>query len=100
MERFARLSYRRPGRVLACSVAVALLAAVLASRLLFHGSFVELLPAHTVEVSDLEIVSQKAGGDGYLVLRGQGAAPEELRRFAHALAPRLETLEEVPYLPK
>ena len=80
------------------AVLVALLAGLLASRLGFHGSFVELLPAHTVEVSDLETVSAKAGGDGYLVLRAQGAAPEQLRRFAHALAPRLETLEEVRYV--
>ncbi|WP_434383307.1 efflux RND transporter permease subunit [Melittangium boletus] len=98
MGRFARLSYQRPGRVLLGALLVALLAAGFASRLGFHGSFVELLPSHTVEVSDLEAVSQKAGGDGYLVLRAQGAAPEELRRFAHALAPRLETLEEVRYV--
>ncbi|WP_239014515.1 efflux RND transporter permease subunit [Archangium violaceum] len=97
MERWALLSYRRPGRVLACVVAVALLAGLLASRLVFHGSFVELLPADTQEVRDLEAVSQKAGGDGYLVLRARGAAPETLRRFAHALAPRLEALEEVRY---
>ncbi|MET0405925.1 MAG: MMPL family transporter, partial [Cystobacter sp.] len=88
----------RPGRVLLGALLVALLAAGFAARLGFHGSFVELLPSHTVEVSDLEAVSQKAGGDGYLVLRAQGAAPEELRRFAHALAPRLETLEEVRYV--
>jgi predicted RND superfamily exporter protein len=98
MEHFARLSYRRPGRVLAGVLVVALLTGLLAARLRFHGSFVELLPAHTVEVRDLEAVSQKAGGDGYLVLRAQGAAPEELRRFAQALAPRLEALEEVRYV--
>ncbi|QRO02699.1 MMPL family transporter [Archangium violaceum] len=98
MERFAALSYRRPGLVLTCVVAVALLAGLLASRLVFHGSFVELLPAHTQEVRELEAVSHKAGGDGYLVLRARGAGQETLRRFAHALAPRLEALEEVRYV--
>jgi uncharacterized protein len=98
MERFAWLSYRRPWRVLAWVVAVTLVAGLLASRLVFHGSFVELLPAHTLEVRDLESVSQKAGGDGYLVLRARGASPETLRRFAHALAPKLEALEEVRYV--
>ncbi|WP_233166265.1 RND family transporter [Archangium sp. Cb G35] len=98
MERFTRLSYRRPGLVLAWVVAAALLSGVLASRLVFRGSFVELLPAHTQEVRELEAVSQKAGGDGYLVLRARGGSPETLRRFAHALAPRLEALEEVRYV--
>jgi len=98
MEHFARLSYRRPGRVLACVLVAALLAGVLAARLVFRGSFVELLPAHTQEVRELEAVSHKAGGDGYLVLRARGAGQEELRRFAQALAPRLEALEEVRYV--
>ncbi|PTL84318.1 hypothetical protein DAT35_11190 [Vitiosangium sp. GDMCC 1.1324] len=98
MGRFAWLSYQRPGRVLAWVLAVSVAAGLLASRLVFHGSFVELLPAHTQEVRDLESVSQKAGGDGYLVLRARGASPEALRRFAHALAPRLEALEEVRYV--
>jgi predicted RND superfamily exporter protein len=98
MERFAWLSYRKPGRVLACVLAVTLVAGLLASRLVFHGSFVELLPAHTQEVRELEAVSHKAGGDGYLVLRAKGASPETLRRFTQALAPRLEALEEVRYV--
>ncbi len=98
MERFAWLSYRKPGRVLACVLAVTLLAGLLASRLVFHGSFVELLPAHTREVRELESVSHKAGGDGYLVLRARGADQETLRRFAQALAPRLESLEQVRYV--
>jgi hypothetical protein len=98
MEHFARLSYRRPGRVLACVLVAALLAGVLAARLVFRGSFVELLPSHTQEVRELEAVSRKAGGDGYVVLRARGASPESLRRFAHALAPRLEALEEVRYV--
>ncbi|HEX8435469.1 efflux RND transporter permease subunit [Archangium sp.] len=98
MERFAWLSYRKPGRVLACVLAVTLLAGLLASRLVFQGSFVELLPAHTQEVRELAAVSHKAGGDGYLVLRARGASPETLRGFAQALAPRLEALEEVRYV--
>jgi uncharacterized protein len=98
MERFTRLSYRRPGLVLAWVAAAALLSGVLASRLVFRGSFVELLPAHTQEVRELEVVSQKAGGDGYLVLRARGGSPETLHRFAHALAPRLEALDEVRYV--
>ena len=56
-----------------------------ASRLVFRGSFVELLPESAREVQDLKAVSQKAGGDGYLVLQATGVALPELQAFAVAL---------------
>ena len=77
---------------------LALAGAVLSGRLEFRGSFVELLPREASEVKDLTRVAQKAGGDGYLVVRAQGAPPEPLRAFAHTLARRLETLPEVRYV--
>jgi hypothetical protein len=72
--------------------------ALLASRLEFRGSFVELLPQGAREVKDLTRVSQKAGGDGYLVVRAQGAAPEQLRAYAAELIQKLEALPEVRYV--
>ncbi|KFE70141.1 efflux RND transporter permease subunit [Hyalangium minutum] len=72
--------------------------ALLASRLEFRGSFVELLPEGAREVQDLTRVSQKAGGDGYLVLRAQGAAPDTLRAYAKELQGRLEKLPQVRYV--
>ena len=93
-----RVAQGRPWRVLALFVLLGVGGAVLASRLEFRGSFVELLPQGAREVKDLTRVSQKAGGDGYLVLRGRGAAPEQLRAFAAELQRKLEALPQVRYV--
>jgi hypothetical protein len=84
--------------MLALFVLLGLAGALLASRLEFRGSFVELLPEGAREVQDLTRVSQKAGGDGYLVLRARGATPEQLRAFASELQGRLEKLPRVRYV--
>jgi hypothetical protein len=84
--------------VLLAFTVLALGGALLAGRLDFRGSFVELLPNETREVQDLNRVAQKAGGDGYLVVRARGAAPEKLQEFSTALARKLETLPEVRYV--
>jgi hypothetical protein len=84
--------------VLLAFTVLALGGALLAGRLDFRGSFVELLPREAREVQDLNRVAQKAGGDGYLVVRARGAKPEQLRAFSDALARRLETLPEVRYV--
>lgn len=99
IRRFVELSFARPGVVLLLFVLVGGGCAYLASRLVFRGSFVELLPRSAPEVRDLELVSQKAGGDGYLVVQVKGAPPEVLKAYAEAAAPRLEALkDEVRYV--
>ncbi|HZI05407.1 MAG TPA: hypothetical protein VEZ71_15350, partial [Archangium sp.] len=97
-EAFIRGTLARPWRVLLAFTVLAIGAALLAGRLDFRGSFVELLPNETREVQDLNRVAQKAGGDGYLVVRARGAAPEQLQAFSNALARKLETLTEVRYV--
>ncbi|MFY0522680.1 efflux RND transporter permease subunit [Archangium gephyra] len=97
-EAFIRGTLARPWRVLLAFTVLAIGAALLAGRLDFRGSFVELLPNETREVRDLNRVAQKAGGDGYLVVRARGAAPEQLQAFSNALARKLETLPEVRYV--
>jgi predicted RND superfamily exporter protein len=97
-EAFIRGTLARPWRVLLAFTVLALGGALLAGRLEFRGSFVELLPNEAREVKDLTRVAQKAGGDGYLVVRARGAQPEQLRGFADALAKKLETLPEVRYV--
>jgi predicted RND superfamily exporter protein len=97
-ERFIQASLTRPGWVVACFALLGLGGALLAARLEFRGSFVELLPAGAREVQDLTRVSQKAGGDGYLVLRAQGATPEQLKAYARELQGRLERLPQVRYV--
>ncbi|MFL5351856.1 efflux RND transporter permease subunit [Archangium sp.] len=97
-EAFIRGTLTRPWRVLLAFTVLALGGALLSGRLEFRGSFVELLPSEAREVKDLTRVAKKAGGDGYLVVRAQGAAPEQLRAFSDVLAKKLETLPEVRYV--
>ena len=97
-ERFLQTTVARPLWMVGLFALLGLGGALLASRLEFRGSFVELLPAGAREVQDLTRVSQKAGGDGYLVLRARGAAPDTLRAYARQLQGRLEKLPQVRYV--
>jgi hypothetical protein len=97
-EAFIRGTLSRPWRVVLLFTVLAVVGSVMASRLEFRGSFVELLPQEAPEVQDLNRVAGKAGGDGYLVVRAQGLKPEELRAFSGALVGKLEALPEVRYV--
>ena len=97
-ESFIQTTLRRPARVVLGFLALALVGALLSLRLDFRGSFVELLPERAREVQDLQKVSAKAGGDGYLVVRATGLEPEQLRQFADAAVKRVEALPEVRYV--
>ncbi|MBU8894773.1 MMPL family transporter [Corallococcus sp. M34] len=88
----------RPWQVLVVFALVTAVCGLLASRLEFRGSFVELLPEGAREVRDLTRVSEKAGGDGYLVVMAKGTTPEKLRAYAGELKSRLEALPEVRYV--
>ncbi|MFP2903601.1 MMPL family transporter [Pyxidicoccus sp. 3LFB2] len=97
-EGFIQAAVSRPWQVLLVFALLAVGGMALASRLEFRGSFVELLPQGAREVQDLTRVSQKAGGDGYLVLLAKGDTPERLKAYAAELKGRLETLPEVRYV--
>ncbi|WP_163996479.1 efflux RND transporter permease subunit [Pyxidicoccus caerfyrddinensis] len=97
-EGFIQAAVSRPWQVLLVFALLAAGGMALASRLEFRGSFVELLPQGAREVQDLTRVSQKAGGDGYLVILAKGDAPERLKAYAAELKARLEALPEVRYV--
>ncbi|MFN0064595.1 MAG: efflux RND transporter permease subunit [Myxococcaceae bacterium] len=97
-QRYVALSFRRPARLLLIFCVLGGAMGGVAARLDFRGSFAELLPKQTEEVADLELISKKAGGDGYLVLQVKGGDVERRRDFARALASRLESLPEVRYV--
>ncbi|MCY1023161.1 efflux RND transporter permease subunit [Pyxidicoccus sp. MSG2] len=97
-EGFIQAAVSRPWQVLLVFALLAVGGMALASRLEFRGSFVELLPQGAREVQDLTRVSQKAGGDGYLVVLAKGDTPERLRAYAAELKGRLEALPEVRYV--
>ncbi|MGE6759685.1 efflux RND transporter permease subunit [Corallococcus interemptor] len=88
----------RPWQVLLAVALVTAAAGFFASRLEFRGSFVELLPEGAPEVRDLTRVSEKAGGDGYLVIMAKGTAPEALKAYATEFQKRLEALPTVRYV--
>ncbi len=97
-ERFIETAVSRPWRVLLFFGVLTLGGMALASRLEFRGSFVELLPQGSREVRDLTRVSEKAGGDGYLVLVATGDTRARLESYAGELQARLEALPEVRYV--
>ncbi|MCE9671096.1 MMPL family transporter [Myxococcus stipitatus] len=97
-EGFIQVAVSRPWYVLLAAALLTLGGMALASRLEFRGSFVELLPQGAREVQDLTRVSQKAGGDGYLVILAKGDTPERLKAYARELKARLEALPEVRYV--
>ena len=98
LSRYVRYAFTKPLRILAISAVVLAVSLYLSGHLEFRGSFLELLPQSAREVKDLTRVSQKAGGDGYLVFVVTGGTPEQRRRFAEAVVPRLEKLPDVRYV--
>ncbi|MFL5318835.1 MAG: efflux RND transporter permease subunit [Myxococcaceae bacterium] len=98
IRRFVELSFRKPFAVLLVFLALGGASFYLASSLGLRLSFLELLPDNAREVQDLNLVSKKAGGDGYLVVQAKGPNPEVLQAYAKALAPELEKLPDVRYV--
>ncbi|GMT99291.1 MMPL family transporter [Corallococcus caeni] len=97
-EGFIQAAMSRPWQVLLVVALVTAAAGLFASRLEFRGSFVELLPEGAPEVRDLTRVSEKAGGDGYLVIMAKGGTPEALKAYATEFQQRLEALPTVRYV--
>ncbi len=99
IRRFVDLSFAHPLRVILLFVLIGGGCAYVATGLVLRGSFVELLPQSAREVQDLNLVSKKAGGDGYLVVQVTGAPLETLQAFAHDVAPKLEAHQsEIRYV--
>lgn len=95
---FIQAALTRPWQVLFAVALLTAAAGLFAARLEFRGSFVELLPEGAPEVRDLTRVSEKAGGDGYLVLMAKGGTPQALKTYATEFQKRLEALPEVRYV--
>jgi len=90
--------HQRPGRTLAVVGVCLVLAAVAASRLAFDADLVSLLPRSFRSVQDLDALEERFGGLGYLAVVGQAAPPDQLRRFAAELSPKLAALPSVRYV--
>lgn len=96
--RAAAWSFRNAGRALAAALLLTLVGFGLSTRLSLNADMSSLLPETFESVRDLSVLREKFGGMGYVVVVGQGASPEDLRRFADDLAPRLEALEGIRFV--
>lgn len=96
--RAAAWSFRNAGRALAAALLLTLVGFSLSTRLSLNADMSSLLPETFESVRDLSVLREKFGGMGYVVVVGQGASPEDLRRFADDLAPRLEALEGIRFV--
>lgn len=91
-------AYRKPWAALGIAV---LLSAVLGAgtlRLKVNADLAELLPSSFPSVRALHELEAKFGGVGYVTVLGENAEPDQLRRFADDLAPKLAALPDFRYV--
>ncbi|HZA49755.1 MAG TPA: MMPL family transporter [Myxococcaceae bacterium] len=95
---FAARNHRRPAPALIAAALLALLGVIFAGRLALNADLVELLPPAFQSVQDIKKLEERFGGIGWIVVVGEGAEPEVLRRFARDIAPKLEGLQGVRFV--
>jgi predicted RND superfamily exporter protein len=93
-EAWVRFSERRSGLLLALGALVAVLGAAGSVQLFsdLRADMTELLPREARSARDVERVTARVGGWAEESIALHGPDPAALRRFADALAPRLEAL--------
>jgi predicted RND superfamily exporter protein len=94
----ADYNYRHPWIALTIALTLSLVGVFLARGLSLDANLVSLLPRSFQSVQDLDELEQRFGGLGWVVVVGEGAEPEALRRFADDLAPKLEALPGIRYV--
>ncbi|MBF5043301.1 MMPL family transporter [Aggregicoccus sp. 17bor-14] len=90
--------HRHPFLALAIAALLTGLGVFGARHLTLNADLVSLLPRSFESVQDIDKLRQRFGGMGYVVVVGQGAAPEQLQQFAEDLAPRLAALPDVRFV--
>jgi hypothetical protein len=94
----ADYNYRRPAVALVLAVALSLVGLFFARGLSLDANLVSLLPRSFQSVEDLHELERRFGGLGWVVVVGEGAEPEALRRFVDDLAPQLEALPGIRFV--
>lgn len=88
--RFARFLSRHPKAILIFSIILTISAVYVASHLEIKSSLTELLPQDTEHVKNLNEISKRAGGVGYLMVAVDGNKPEAMYRFAEDLYEKIK----------
>jgi predicted RND superfamily exporter protein len=91
-------AHRRPLRALLSAAVLMALGLWSASRLTLDTDLTDLLPKSFESVRGLEKLKSSFGGIGYVAVAGYDASPEDLRRFAEEVAPKLEALPGIRFV--
>ncbi len=94
----AVFSYRRAAITLPVIALLTGIAFWVARDLEVNSDLTELLPKSFRSIQDLEKLTERFGGVGWLCVVGRDAEPAQLQQFADDLAPKLEQLKFVRYV--
>ncbi len=94
----AARSHRRPALALGLATLLVAGGLLAARNLSLSANLAELLPRSFRSVQDIDKLAERFGGIGYIVVVGQGAEPEVLRRFADEIAPELARLPDIRFV--
>ncbi len=94
----ARRSSQHPLKTLGLAALTLALALTGASKLRLDADLTHLLPSSFESVQALDALQDRFGSVGFVVVVGQGAEPEALRRFTTDVAPMIEQVDEIRYV--
>jgi uncharacterized protein len=94
----AARAHRRPLPALLVAAVLVALGGVSAVRLALDTDLTELLPQSFESVQGLEKLKENFGGIGYVAVAGYDAEPDQLRRFAQEMAPKIEALPGIRFV--
>jgi len=98
LERFARILSRHPKYTLSFAILLTIVSLWSALHLKVKSSMIELLPSDQASVKNLEEISEKTGGIGYLIVAVEGDRVAEMIRFADSLYTHIKELPEIRFI--
>ncbi|MCY1030404.1 MMPL family transporter [Corallococcus sp. BB11-1] len=91
-------NHRRPVVALLCALLLSGVGLLCARNLTLNANLADLLPESFGSVQAIKTQEERFGALGWVVVVGEDADPEQLKRFAEDLAPRLEALPGIRYV--
>lgn len=94
-NRWVDLSSRHPKKVLGAALMCSIIAIYLASGLKIRGDFAALLPNDYPSVKGFEIITEKVGGLGFMMVVVEGQTANQVLKITHKLSKQYKTLRSV-----